>query len=161
MLWCSENCWFTLRSACHSVPSTSVRYDERIIFLVYHVFSSDPLFAKSKTNSYELGVVVTAFIIYYCTRLLKSHISTIDGRIVGADGILWWSPSQVLATSYCVCLVMASRRPIYTFQWTGYTTESNEKKYFAVLCEWLTPLTTFMNWKVFWINICCFFYENH
>jgi len=33
------------------------------------------------------------------------------------------------------CLVMASRRPIYTFQLTGYATESNEKNIFAVLCE--------------------------
>jgi len=27
------------------------------------------------------------------------------------------------------CLVMASHRPIYTFQLTGYATESNENKY--------------------------------
>jgi len=43
------------------------------------------------------------------------------------------------------CLVMASRIPIYTFQLTGYATESNEKNIFAVLCEGLTPLTTFIN----------------
>jgi len=36
------------------------------------------------------------------------------------------------------CLVMAFRRPIYTFQLTGYATESNEKKY-----------------------ICCFMQANH
>jgi len=30
---------------------------------------------------------------------------------------------------------MASRRPIYTFQLTGYATESNETNIFAVLCE--------------------------
>jgi len=28
---------------------------------------------------------------------------TFDGLIGGADGIPWWSPSQVLATNYCVC----------------------------------------------------------
>jgi len=44
-----------------------------------------------------------------------------------------------------------------TFQLTGYATESNEKHIFAVLCEWLTPLTTFINCWVFLINICCFF----
>jgi len=42
--------------------------------------------------------------------------------------------------------VMASRRPIYTFQLTGYATESNEQNIVAVLSEWLTPLTTFINW---------------
>jgi len=30
---------------------------------------------------------------------------------------------------------MASRRPIYTCQLTGYATESNEKNIFAVLCK--------------------------
>ena len=30
---------------------------------------------------------------------------TFDGRIVEAGGIPWWSPSQVLATNYCVCSV--------------------------------------------------------
>jgi len=45
-----------------------------------------------------------------------------------------------------------SYRPIYTFQLTGYATESNEKNIFAVLCERLTPLTTFINWLVFLIN---------
>jgi len=44
---------------------------------------------------------------------------------------------------------MASRRPIYTFQLTGYATKSNEKNIFAVLCDRLTPLTTFINWYVF------------
>jgi len=55
------------------------------------------------------------------------------------------------------CLLMASRRHIYTFQLTGNATESNEKNIFAVLCERLTPLTTFINWWICWINICCFF----
>ena len=32
-------------------------------------------------------------------------MSTFDGRIVGAGGIPWWSPRQVLATNYCVCSV--------------------------------------------------------
>ena len=32
-------------------------------------------------------------------------MSTFDGRIVGAGDIPWWSPSQVLATNYCVCSV--------------------------------------------------------
>ena len=35
--------------------------------------------------------------------LLTLHMSTFDGRIVGAGGIPWWSPSQVLASNYCVC----------------------------------------------------------
>jgi len=30
---------------------------------------------------------------------------------------------------------MASRRPIYTFQLTGYATESNTTNIVAVLCE--------------------------
>jgi len=38
---------------------------------------------------------------------------------------------------------MTSCKPIYTFQLTGYATESNEKNTFTVLCELLTPLTTF------------------
>ena len=32
-------------------------------------------------------------------------MSTFDGRIVGAGGIPWWSPSQVLAINYRVCSV--------------------------------------------------------
>jgi len=48
---------------------------------------------------------------------------------------------------------MASRRPIYTFQLTGYDTEWKEKNIFAVLCEWLTPLTTRKNWYAFLFNI--------
>jgi len=55
---------------------------------------------------------------------------------------------------------MASRRPIYTFQLTRYDTESNEKNLFAVLCEWLTPLTTFINWQVFWISNCCILWKS-
>jgi len=39
-----------------------------------------------------------------------------------------------LVDSVC-CLVMAFRKPIYTFQLTGYATKSNEKNLFAVLCE--------------------------
>jgi len=35
--------------------------------------------------------------------------------------------------------------------------KSNEKNKFAVLCEWLMPLTTFTNWWVFKNKICCFF----
>jgi len=40
---------------------------------------------------------------YYYMFLLTLHMYTFDGLIVGADGIPWWSPSQVLATNYCVC----------------------------------------------------------
>jgi len=40
---------------------------------------------------------------YRCTdlhiiRFLTLHMSTFGSRIVGADGIPWWSPSQLLAT---------------------------------------------------------------
>jgi len=40
---------------------------------------------------------------------------------------------------------MASRRPIYTFQLTGYATELDLKNVCAVLYEWLTPPTAFIN----------------
>jgi len=36
---------------------------------------------------------------YYYISLLTLHMSTLDGQIVGADGIPWWSPIQVLVTN--------------------------------------------------------------
>jgi len=50
-----------------------------------------------------------------------------------------------------IIFVWHCRRPqcveVSVSQLTGYATESNEKNIFAVLCEWLTPLTTFINWN--------------
>jgi len=47
---------------------------------------------------------------YYYMRLLTLHMSTFNGRIMGADGISWWSPShKVLATNYWVCKCMCVR----------------------------------------------------
>jgi len=48
---------------------------------------------------------------------------------------------------------MASRRPIYTFQLTRQYYWVTLKNVFAVSCERLTPLTTFIFWKGFWINL--------
>ena len=45
-------------------------------------------------------------IIIIITRLVTRHMSIALKRwIAGADGLPWWSPSQVLDTIYCVCSV--------------------------------------------------------
>jgi len=45
---------------------------------------------------------VSVFIIIYYMQKLTLHLSTFDSRIVGADSILQWSPSQVLTYGLCV-----------------------------------------------------------
>jgi hypothetical protein len=47
------------------------------------------------------GIVVMVIVTY----LLTLHISIVDHRLKGADGLPWWSPSQILASNYCVCSV--------------------------------------------------------
>jgi len=42
-------------------------------------------------------------------------MSTFASRIVGADGITWWSPIQMLATNYYVCKCVCAC--VYSVVW--------------------------------------------
>jgi len=54
---------------------------------------------------YLFFTIVCVVFLSVLIRLINK-LYAVDGLIVGADGIPWWSPSQVLATNYCVCKCM-------------------------------------------------------
>ena len=64
-------------------------------------------------------------------------MSTFDGQIVGAGGIPWWSPSQVLTTNYCGCSVCVCVRALLCLVFIIAVHLGNE-----VIFYQLSPLTS-------------------
>ena len=70
--------------------------NESLYFMFLHELTMAIL---SDLNNAAFSIII---IKHDCWR---SIMSPSERRIVGAGGIPWWSPSQVLATNYCVCSV--------------------------------------------------------
>jgi len=109
-------------------------------------------------RSLKIPIVSSFFIASY----YRTWMYVLYGIWTAKKVISFWS-SQTLTPPLPISLKIRGpwltyRRPLSRstfYLWTMTIVKWNN--IFAVLCQRLTPLTTFIDWWVFWINICCFF----